>query len=85
MADPQDVQRAVNALCRRDFQAFLERVFHTLDPASELERAPYLEVLSDYLAQVARGDIKRLLVTIPPRHLKTIAASIAFACLGSWT
>ena len=81
MTEPADVQRAVNALCRKDFQSFVERVFHTLDPTSQLERAPYIEVLCDYLAQVARGEIKRLLVTIPPRHLKTVAASIA---LPAW-
>lgn len=81
MSDLADVQRAVNALCRRDFQVFVERVFNTLDPTSELERAGYLEALCDQLAQVARGEIKRLLVTIPPRHLKTVAASIA---LPAW-
>lgn len=81
MYKPHDIQRAVNALCRSDFQAFVERVFHTLDPSSELERAPYIEVLCDHLAQVKRGEIKRLLVTIPPRHLKTVAGSIA---LPAW-
>jgi hypothetical protein len=81
MSDLAPVQRAVNALCRRDFQAFVERVFRTLAPADELERAPYLEVLCDHLAQTARGDIKRLLITVPPRHLKTITASVA---LPAW-
>ncbi|MCB2077406.1 MAG: phage terminase large subunit [Novosphingobium sp.] len=81
MARQHSIQSAVNAVCRRDFQAFVERVFHTLDPGTELERAPYVEVLCDYLAQVARGEIRRLLVTIPPRHLKTVAGSIA---LPAW-
>jgi predicted phage terminase large subunit-like protein len=81
MSDLADAQCAVNALCRRDFQAFVERVFYTLDPTSELERAGYLEALCDHLAQVARGEIKRLLVTIPPRHLKSVSASIA---LPAW-
>lgn len=81
MTDLPPLQRAVNALCRRDFQAFVERVFRTVAPASQLERAPYLEVLCDHLAQAARGDIKRLLITIPPRHLKTITASVA---LPAW-
>lgn len=81
MVELPDMQRAVNAVCRRDFQAFVERVFHTLDPFTQLERAPYLEVMCDYLAQVARGEIRRLLITIPPRHLKTVAGSIA---LPAW-
>lgn len=81
MSDLHDVQRAVNAACRRDFQVMVERVFNTLDPAGDLERAPYVEVLCDHLARVARGEIKRLVITIPPRHLKTVAASIA---LPAW-
>lgn len=81
MVSPPDAKQVLNALCRTDFQVFLERVFHTLDPVTKLERAPYLEVLSDHLTQAALGDIRRLLVTIPPRHLKTIAASIA---LPAW-
>jgi predicted phage terminase large subunit-like protein len=79
--DLAPVQRAVNALCRRDFQVFVERVFRTLAPTDELERAPYLEALCDHLAGAASGDIKRLLITIPPRHLKTITASVA---LPAW-
>lgn len=76
-----DIASAVNELCRTDFQAFVERVFATLDPAATLERSFYLEVLSDRLAAVERGELRRLLITIPPRHLKSIATSIA---LPAW-
>ena len=65
MTRPADIPAALSELCRRDFQVFVERVFATLDPAAELERAPYLEILSDYLARAERGEIRRLLITIP--------------------
>lgn len=81
MHDVCDIPSALNDLCRTDFQVFLERAFATLDPAATLERSLYLEVLSDYLARVERGEVKRLLITIPPRHLKSIATSIA---LPAW-
>jgi predicted phage terminase large subunit-like protein len=81
MTTPADIPAALSELCRRDFQVFIERVFATLDPAAELERAPYLEILSDYLARAERGEIRRLLITIPPRHLKSIATSVA---LPAW-
>lgn len=81
MHDPFDIGSALNELCRTDFQVFVERVFTTLDPAATLERSFYLEVLTDYLARVERGELKRLLITIPPRHLKSIATSIA---LPAW-
>lgn len=81
MPEPTDIASAVNDLCRTDFQVFLERTFATVDPAAQLERSFYLEVLADMLASVERGEKRRLLVTIPPRHLKSIAASIA---LPAW-
>lgn len=81
MPEPTDIASAVNELCRTDFQVFLERAFATVDPAAQLERSFYIEVLADMLASVERGEKRRLLVTIPPRHLKSIAASIA---LPAW-
>lgn len=67
-----EIASAVNELCRTDFQVFIERVFATLDPAATLERSFYLEVLSDRLAAVERGELRRLLITIPPRRLSPI-------------
>ena len=81
MDRPADIPSALNMVCRTDFQAFVERVFATLDPAATLERGTYLPVLCDYLARVERGEVKRLLVTIPSRHLKSVTASIA---LPAW-
>ncbi|MBW6528992.1 hypothetical protein KZ813_19305 [Sphingomonas sp. RHCKR7] len=56
-------------------------MFATLDPAATLERSDYLTILSDYLERVERGECRRLLITIPPRHLKCIATTIA---LPAW-
>jgi predicted phage terminase large subunit-like protein len=42
---------------------------------------PYLRFVSWHLEQVADGQIKRLVVALPPRHLKTFLASV---CLAAW-
>src|ERR1700761_7301222 len=70
--------RATDALCRRSFYPFLQRVFHTVDPGKTLDRAPYLEAMACQIEEVANGDCRRLLITIPPRHLKSVTASVAF-------
>jgi predicted phage terminase large subunit-like protein len=41
----------------------------------------YIEHLCYFLQQLAQGEIKRLLINLPPRHLKTFIASI---CLAAW-
>jgi predicted phage terminase large subunit-like protein len=38
----------------------------------------HIDAIAEHLMQCARGDIKRLIITVPPRSLKSIAASIAF-------
>jgi hypothetical protein len=39
--------------------------------------APYLELIAAHLEQVAHGKIKRLIITMPPRYLKSICVSVA--------
>jgi hypothetical protein len=44
----------------------------------------HLEVIAAKLAAVCQGKIRRLIVNMPARHLKSLMASIAFPawCLG---
>lgn len=50
-----------------------------LDPSdplkSEYQQAPHAKLLCDIIAQVERGDRKRVAVSIPPQHGKTIHLS----------
>src|SRR5258706_10507039 len=61
-----------------DFYAFLYRAFLELNPSAIFEPNWHLEVLAAKLEEVRRGTCKRLIINIPPRHLKSHTASIAF-------
>ena len=67
-----------DALLRRDFTSFLEKSFSTVDPASPFLHNWHLEVLADYLERVTNGEIKRLIINIPPRSLKSLTVSVAW-------
>jgi hypothetical protein len=56
--------------------AFLEFAFPIIDERHELIRAPYLEYMIGVLTDVIDGKIKRLIINIPPRHLKSIVTSV---------
>ncbi|WP_158291538.1 phage terminase large subunit [Marinicauda algicola] len=62
------------------FYFFLQRVFETLE-GQRLNRLDYVDALSLALQRAVSEDGGRLLVTIPPRHLKSVAAAIA---LPAW-
>ena len=65
-------------ILRNDFYAFLHRAFLELNPQARFEPNWHLEVLAAKLEEVRLGKCKRLIVNLPPRQLKSIAASIAF-------
>jgi predicted phage terminase large subunit-like protein len=72
------------AVLRQDFTTFVARCFHELNPQAELAMNWHLEVIAAKLTAVRQGKIRRLIINLPPRHLKSLMASIAFPawCLG---
>ena len=67
-----------DALLRGHFAVSAERAFHTLYPRSRFLANWHLEVIAVRLEAVRAGQIRRLAINLPPRHLKSLLASIAF-------
>lgn len=65
-------------ILRQDFYAFAHRSLIELYPQAEFLPNWHIEVLAGYLELVRLGWITRLIINIPPRHLKSHVASIAF-------
>jgi predicted phage terminase large subunit-like protein len=65
-------------ILRRDLSAFTMRSFLELNPGTKFLWPPYLELLSDHLEKIRRGKIKRLIINMPPRSLKSHCVSIVF-------
>ncbi len=70
-----------DAILRQDFAAFIEKVFGTLCPGERYLHNWHLECLAWHLAKAASGERLRLIINLPPRSLKSIAASVA---LPAW-
>jgi predicted phage terminase large subunit-like protein len=70
--------RVLEALLRNDFRAFLHKVFTTLAPGQRYVCAWNIEAIAWRLERLRRGEIRRLIINMPPRSLKSIAASVAF-------
>ena len=71
----------LRALLRTNFYAFVEKAFATLHPGQRFIPGWHVEAMCWQLQQVAEGGVQRLLITVPPRHLKSICASVA---LPAW-
>jgi predicted phage terminase large subunit-like protein len=78
MTDTNDDRHALSALLRTDLLAFLERAFRDIDPRNRLLIVDYVELLTEALHDVAAERNRRLIINLPPRHLKSVLASIVF-------
>jgi hypothetical protein len=65
-------------LLRRDLVGFVHRAFCELNPQTRFQHAPYIELLAAHLEDCRAGKIRRLIVNLPPRSLKSHCISIAF-------
>ena len=77
-ASPQQVLRAILAT---DFRSFVEYVFGVLRPGTPFKPNWHIDAMTHKVSQVASGEVKRLIINVPPRHLKSIVASVA---LPAW-
>lgn len=71
-------QDQFNALLRQDLAFFIARTFDHLDPQTPYASNWHIELLADRLTQVFEGKLRRLIITVPPRSLKSICASVSF-------
>jgi predicted phage terminase large subunit-like protein len=71
-------QMILQAVLRQDLASFIAKVFPVVVPGTPFLPNWHLDLLADRLTQCYEGRIKRLIITVPPRSLKSICASVAF-------
>jgi hypothetical protein len=60
-----------------DFLAFLRKVFETVSPERVFRETWLVQAMVNRAEGIMGGKTKRLIVTVPPRHLKSIVFSVA--------
>jgi len=68
----------LDAILRSDLYSFVQAAFTIVSSGDAFLPNWHLEAITYALSRVASGDINRLIITVPPRHLKSICASVAF-------
>jgi hypothetical protein len=71
-------QNLIDAISRVDFYSFVQRIFSIVSAGSPFLPNWHVDAITYALTRVMRGEIKRLIITVPPRSLKSICASVAF-------
>lgn len=71
-------RKELHALLRQDMYSFISKAFGTVVPGAQFFGNWHLQAIAYHLELVEQDCINRLIITLPPRSLKSISASVAF-------
>jgi predicted phage terminase large subunit-like protein len=71
-------RQALNVMLRNDLAIFIERAFRQLNPCTHYHPNWHIDAIASRLDDVRTGKIRRLIINLPPRNLKSICTSVAF-------
>ena len=61
---------------RTNVMVFIERCFRTLNPGMSFQDCWYLHAIAEQFRLVDTGQLKRLIINVPPRSGKSIMTTI---------
>lgn len=70
--------RLYRLLLEKDFGGFIRAAWPILEPATQFSDNWHLDLLAEYLTLVRRREIKRLIINVPPRSMKSLACTVFF-------
>jgi hypothetical protein len=74
-------QVVLQILLANNLTSFTEFAFGVIRPGITFKPNWHFEAVTHKLSQVASGEVRRLIITLPPRTLKSLCASVA---LPAW-
>src|SRR5947207_7767878 len=80
--DHEQIQRDSMALSD-SFRDFIPAAWHLVEPRHFVANW-HIDALAEHLEAVTEGDIKDLLITMPPRHTKSLTVSVLWP-VWEWT
>jgi hypothetical protein len=63
--------RVVAAILRSDLYSFIRAIFPIVSSNDEFAANWHIEAIAYHLMCILQGDLKRLIITMPPRSLKS--------------
>ncbi len=67
-------------MARLDLKEFVKQAWHVVQPGTTFIDGWHIDALCDHLTAVSDGDIKKLVINIPPRHMKSLMVSVFWPC-----
>ncbi len=71
-------KNVINSLLRNDFPSFIKKCFYTVNPGDKYHHNWHIDLIAEYLLACEKSEIKRLIINVPPRSLKSLCVSVAW-------
>ena len=62
----------------RSLSEFIRQAWPIIEPGTKYIESWHIDLISEYLQAVQDGEIKRLIINEPPRHMKSIHVTVCF-------
>jgi predicted phage terminase large subunit-like protein len=69
---------AARQLLENDFGGFVRATWRILEPHGRFDESWHIDLIAEYLTLVRRRAIRRLIINIAPRHMKSLLVSVMF-------
>jgi predicted phage terminase large subunit-like protein len=66
--------------CRRRLSTFVREAWPLVEPSTPFVHGWHIDVLSEHLEAVTAGEIRRLIVNVPPRTMKSLTTAVFWPC-----
>src|SRR5882724_54059 len=77
---PDLIQEIDRELATRSLRAFIQQAWPVLQPATPFVPGWHIDALCEHLEAITYGQIRNLVINIPPRHMKSLAVSVFWPC-----
>ena len=76
LANPTTRVKVERELATRSLREFVRQAWHVVEPATIFVPGFHIDAIIEHLEAVSRGEIMRLLINVPPRHMKSLLVSV---------
>ena len=74
-----EIDRELATRCLREF---VRLAWPVVEPSTPFVPGWHIDAIVEHLEAVTRGQIRNLLINVPPRHMKSLLVSVLLAGLG---
>ena len=75
-----DPAAAEAEICKRSLKMFVKRAWHVIEPGVPYVDGDHIDIICEHLQAITEGEIRFLLINIPPRHAKSTIVSVMWPC-----